>query len=331
MVALGIATLLGSQLEEREPSAPPIPVTVDFSLTGPASGLSRETDTRTATLAALDIRGDYPSQRSNRLSLTRTRVTFDAGSSFDLEILPQTTSERLQGTAAIELSQRLDLGVARDPTTGQFTSLFEGTTTLVNATASGAEVLVGDAAAPDTFTWQAFSAVADDNDAVADLRMASSAFNMMRVVLRAVRIAEDLIDDIENNRTTLEGMGVGSPLTLGCDNGTDDGTGESRLFWRRDAVGSGQGSIGIGDDFEARYENCRRANRDRFLEGVLLASGYVPQTGTGLRSLGMDLDFRSLFDAETMIDIDTTASGTAPRYDGQISLSFTEIPEPASN
>lgn len=328
VVTAGILTLLGSELEEREPSAPPVPVTVAFALTGPAVGLARELETRTATLGNLQLRGDYASQQGNRLSLNRTRVSLDPGSSFGIAVRAKSSSELLEGTAAIEIVDLFDIGVTRAPTTGQFTSDFDGTTTIVTATAAGAEVLVGDATAPAVFSWERFAGLADDAGAGLDVRMASAAFTMMRAVLRAVLLAEDLIDDIENNRTELEGIGVGTPLTLDCTNTTEDGDGESRLFWRRDAVGTGQGSVGIGDDFEARYENCRRARSRRFLEGEIFADDYVPQTGSGLRSFGIDLDLRSLFDAEAMIDLDTTPSTSAPRYTGELSLSYTEIPDP---
>lgn len=324
IITLGLATLLGSELEERSPRLPPVPATVSFTVAGPGQGLARELATRTDRLDSLRLVGRYAADLGQRLTLTRTSVTFDAGSSFTLTVIPSDASELLDGAAEIDITEALDVGLARDPTDGQFTSQFDGTTTVVTASASGVDIEIGDAATATSLSWRDFSALAADDGAALDERMASAAYNMLRVVLRALRLAEDAIDDVEDNKGMLESMNLNTQLELPCDNGSDDGNGESGLIWRRDATGDGQGTIGRGDDFEARYDNCLRAARSRFLDGEIDIRDYLPQTGSAPRSLGADIEFGSLFVAENPVDFATTPSASTPRYDGQIDISYVE-------
>lgn len=328
VVALGIATLLGSELEERTPSPPPVAATVSFTIDGPSPGFARELATRTDRLDGLRLIGTYASTLGDRLTLTRTTVTFDPGSGFTLTVIPSDADELLDGAADIDITEALDIGLTRDPTGGQLTSQYDGTTTVVTATTSGVDVEIGDAVTATSYSWADFVALADDDSAALDERMASAAFSMLRVVLRALRLAEDVIDDVEDNRDMLEAMNLNTQLEVPCDNGTEDGTGESGLIWRRDATGDGQGTIGRGDDFEARYDNCLRAARSRFLDDEIDIRNYLPASGTAPRSFGADIEFGSLFVAEDPVDFSTTPSATAPRYDGPIDILYVEAADP---
>lgn len=323
IVAAGLVTLFGSSLEERTPRPPPVPVTVDYALSGPSAGLSRETGTLTARLDNLDMGGSYASEQGQVMTLDRTALEFASGSSFSVTVIPK-DDELLEGTAAIEITAPIDIGLSTNPVDGQFTSLFDGTSTVVTVVGGGVDVITGSAVSPQRYNWSEFRAFGGDDSAPPDTRMAATALNMLRVVLRAALLAEDLLDDVETHRVTLEGMNVGSSLEIDCDNTATDGASEARLIWTSDAVGAGQGSIGSGDDFEARYRNCLRSNRGRFLEGDIIADNYSPAVGDGLRSFGINADLRNLFVAESTVNVDTTPSDTAPRYDGQLTLRYQE-------
>lgn len=328
VVTAGILSALGSSLEERPPRAPPVPVDVEYAMSGPVDGLSRERETLLATVGLLDLSGSYRSTQGSRLSLDRTAIEIDSGSRFDLTITPK-ADDPLEGTTQIEISAPLDIGLATNPVAGQYTSLYDGTSTVITVAGNGVDVLTGSAASPERFGWDAFRALESDTAAPQHTRIASSALNMLRVLLRAALLAEDMIDDVEANRTVLEGMNVGSALELTCNNGSGDGAAERRLIWTGDATGPGQGSIGAGDNFESIYRNCLRTARSRFLDGNMIARRYIPATGSGLHTFGIDMDLRNLFVSETMIDIATRPSDTTPRLDGEFTLRYSETVVPS--
>ncbi|MBT8136641.1 MAG: hypothetical protein KJO54_06480, partial [Gammaproteobacteria bacterium] len=259
------------------------------------------------------------------LTLDRSFVELNNTSRFTLNVTAKTTDELLEGTADFNVTAPLDVGLDRNPTAGQFSTLFDGTTTLVSVTANGVETIVGDSMTTDSYSWSDFAALEDDNDAALDLRMASAAYNMIEVVLRTSLLLEDIITDVEDNKTVLEGMNLNQSLALTCDNTAADGNGESVLFWTTDASGSGAGSIGDGDAFEARYENCRDSSRSHFLEGSVLLENYDPAGDTGFSIFSIDGDLRALFLADAEIDLGTTPADASPRYNGTLFLFYVEL------
>ncbi|MDH3645414.1 MAG: hypothetical protein OER80_01440 [Gammaproteobacteria bacterium] len=321
--AVGIITIIASSFQDEETVTPPVPVTVSYLLSSLTTPLARELETRSAELTVLSLSGSYNANQGDRLTLERNSIELDTNSGFVATVTPKTMDELLDGQTAFEVTVALDVGLGHNPVAGQFSSLFSGTTTLVTVTASGVDVAVG-AAAPESFGWSTFVAIEDDTNATLDMRMASAAYNMIEVVLRATQLAEDIVADIEANKASLEGMNIGTTLALTCDNTTDEGDGQSRLLWTIDAAGTGQGVIGDNDAFEARYGDCRDATRSRYLDGEVLLDSYDPADIAELSIFAVNVDLRSLFVSETLTDIDTTPSASSPRFNGQLALSYTE-------
>ncbi|MDH3589184.1 MAG: hypothetical protein OEQ74_07260 [Gammaproteobacteria bacterium] len=319
----GVMTIIASSSTDDDEPVLAVPVTVDFTLTTLAVPLKRELETRTAELDTLSLHGSYSANQGDKLTLDRSSITLDTGSEFQITITAETTEELLAGAADIAVSAAFDIGIGHNPVAGRFSSLFGGTTTVVTVTSGGVDVVIGGATTADFHSWSDFEDREDDENADLNLRMASAAYNMFDVVLRATLLAEDIIDDVEDNKETLEGM-FNSALTLTCNNTADEGEGQSRLLWTADASGSGADLIGQGDAFEARYVNCRDANLDRILDGNMALANYNPDNDTGFSIFGIDATLFELFFSETPVDIDTVIDATSPRYSGTLRLSYTE-------
>lgn len=321
----GLITIVASSLTDEDPADPPVPVTVDFTIASLETPLSREVETRRVEIDDMLMGGRYDSTQGATLTLDRSSIELNNTSRFTVTVVAKTTDELLQGTADFDVTAPLDVGLDRNPTAGQFSTLFDGTTTLVSVTGSGVDTIIGDSMTTESYSWSDFSALEDDNDAALDLRMASAAYNMIEVVLRATLLLEDIITDVEDNKTVLEGMNLNQSLALACDNAAADGDGESVLFWTTDASGTGAGSIGDGDAFEARYENCRDTGRSHFLEGSVLLENYDPAGDTGFSIFNIDGDLRALFLADAQIDLSTTPADASPRYNGTLFLFYVEL------
>lgn len=318
--AVGIATIVGSQLQEdKPPPAPPVPVTVQYDLT--ADSLARDVGVRTSEVSDVLLSGNYSANQGNTLTLDRDSVVLDTSSKFTITITESSDDLPVDSASLIEVADGIDLGLA-NPESGRFTSLFSGTTTSVTFTASGVDVLIEQPdATTDQYSLTEFESAEDDNDATVDLRMASAAYNMFNVVLRTAILMEDIIDDIEANKTTLEAMGTGSPLTLSCDNTTTSGVTHT-LEWRTDATDSGQGTIGALDAFEVVYTNCENRSRGYFLRGTIPLNRYNPADEGVLSTLGIHADLSLLYISDT--DNPTTPGSDSPRLNGELSLIYSE-------
>ncbi len=327
VMAAGLLTLLASSLEEEDIILPPVPVTVEYRLETPTS-FKREQDSRDGTVTALVLTGDYRNANSgDGLSLNRTVVRLDTGGSFTLAI-DATGNEMLEGTSEIDISSTLDFSLQRNPTGGGFESLFGNTRTIVEVlSSSNVNVIVGDDDGLP-LTWSAF--VASEGEPADDLnvRMASAAYNMLSSILRAVLVIEDIVSDIETESSMLESMGSGTLLTLECENrSTDEGDPPSAsLKWIDDTTGAGQGDVGIDDSFEAFYTNCRDSVRNRFLDGRVELSDYLPDRGSGLRRLGVSAGLFDLFNSvDAVTEGITEPTVESPRYTGELTLDYREM------
>ncbi len=326
---VGILTILASSLEEEgPPSNPPTPTVVDYSLTSLASPLTQDIDTRTVTLDDLILSGEYSANQGDKLTLDRV-ITLDANSRYKITVTATDPDELLDGTADVEIAAALDVGLGHDPAAGQLTTLLDGTTTVVTVNGGGVDVVTGDSPTADFFSFDDFAAKEDDNDATVDLRMAAAAWNIIDVVLRATLLAESIIDDVESNKTTLEGMNLDSDLALTCDNTAAEREGRYILFWTGDAAGSGAGTIGDGDAFEARFENCRNLDRERYRDGTVALDGYNPDDSDGFSIFGVEVEMTELFLAEGEVDdLLTTPTAESPRINGELFLFYIEQPAP---
>ena len=330
VIVTGLVTLLASSLTDEDEDEPAVPVTVNYTLQTAGTGLSRALETRRGIASGMQLTGSYDANSGDGLSLDRSIVNFDATSGFSLQIVPS-GDEVLTGTAMIDITSTIDYGLDRDPTVGRFSSDFDGTTTVVDVTSSGVDLLVGDATQAVSLSWSDFEAREDDADANLDERMASAAYNMLSAILRAVVAIENMVSDVESDRDMLESIGVVSTvdgLDVDCDNRqTDDGDSPmARLTWTFDATGTGQGELGAGDSFVAEYRNCRDSRTDRFLDGTVLFSDYFPDRGAGLRMLEVTAEISQLFNSEVAVaDFDTVASAASPLYDGFLTLDYVEV------
>ena len=329
VVATGLVTLLASSLTDEEEDEPAVPVTVDYTLQTPESGLSRALETRRAIASGVRLAGSYDANSGDGLTLDRSIVNLDATGGFSLQIVPS-GDELLTGTAMIDVGSPIDFGLDRNPTTGRYSSDFDGTTTVVDVTSSGVDLLVGDATQPVSVSWSDFEAREDDADADLDERMASAAYNMLSAILRATVAVEDIVADVERERGMLESIGVVSTvdgLDVSCDNSATDGgdPAMARLTWTFDATGTGQGELGVNDSFVAEYRNCLDSRTSRFLDGTVLFSNYDPDRGAGLRTLAVTAELSQLFNSEDAVaDFDTVASVASPLYDGFLTLDYVE-------
>src|SRR6185436_314176 len=129
------------------------------------------------------------------------------------ELVADDPDEGLSGSLEMDVLARINFGLDEDPTTGQFSIIADGTTTLVTAQTDPNEVLVetggGDG---QRMSWGDFRDAADDEDADHDLRLASEAFNTISDIVELALLGEVVIGATEDNRRELEGMGLDEPL-----------------------------------------------------------------------------------------------------------------------
>jgi len=307
--------------------------TVDWVLSSLAAPLVRDRGDRTVTITNLRLAGAYEADAGDDLTLDRDRTPIDATSGFDLELVADDPDDdaALSGSVQMDVLAQINFGLDEDPTTGQFSIIADGTTTLVTAETDPNEVLIEvGGGSGRRMSWGDFREAADDGDEDDDVRLASEAFNTITDVVELALLGEVVIDGIEANRDELEGMGLDEPLALTCDNVVTDGIGEAVLLWRVDAAGSGEGEIGDGDSLEARYENCLRNLSvlvSRFSEGTIVIDDYQPARGDAPRTLGAQFDFGTLTISESQITITTVPDPTSPRVDGGLELLYQETIE----
>lgn len=323
LLSMGWLSILASSLVEEEAEQPAVPVTVDFTLSSDDDGFGYDIDTRTDNVSNLVLSGSYEAFIGDALSLDRATIVFDMGSRFDLGVSPKTNPETLDASAVIEISSALAYRLGSTATAGVLTSTYDGTTTTIMVVSGGVELNIG-AGATQLFSWAAFDDLADDTDADVDARIVAIAYQRLADLVRAVLIAEDITRDIEDNRGMLEDSNLNIPLELVCDNVAFDGDGQSSLLWTVDAPGSGSGMVGSGDSFQARYRNCLRTGRDRYLEGNIDLRGYIPDRGDGLNTLSGEAEFSTVLIAEDMIDFNTTVSPQSPQVDGTLTFTYME-------
>jgi hypothetical protein len=331
VAAAGVISIIASSSVEDDDDAPMTPATVDWLLGSLAAPIVRDRGDRTVTITNLRLAGAYSAEAGDDLTLDRDRTPIDATSGFDLELVADDPDEGLSGSLQMDVLAQINFGLDEDPTTGQFSIIADGTTTLVTAETDPNEVLVEiGGGSGERMSWGDFREAADDEDADRDLRLASEAFNTITVVIELGLLGEVVMDATEDNRDELEGMGLDEPLELACDNPIADDDGERVLLWRVDAAGSGEGDIGDGDSLEARYENCLNSSVSRYSEGTIVIDDYQPARGDAPRTLGGDFDLGTLTISETQITITTVPDPASPRVDGGVDLLYQETLEPTT-
>jgi hypothetical protein len=327
VIVTGVCTLLASSTFEDKP--PDQTTSVDWLLGSLPAPLVRDRGDRTATITNLRIAGTYEATTGDDLTLDRDRTPIDTTSGFDMELVADDPEDdhALSGSLQMRVLAELDFGLDEDPTTGQFSIVADGTTTLVTAqTDPNVAVVVTGGGTTQNLEWGDFRGAADDDQADHQLRLASEAFNTISEIVKLARLGESLISETEDNRDTLENMGLDAPLNLTCDSSgvVGQSQGESVLIWRIDAAGSDQGSIGNGDSLEARFENCFNSASDRFLDGTIVMDDYQPPRGDAPRTLGLDLDLATFFFAEAEVTITTVPDKSSPRVDGGLEILYDE-------
>ena len=330
----GVISIVASSMFEEDQNDRNSPTTVDWTLSSLAAPIVRDRGDRTVTITKLLLAGSYDAEVGDDLTLDRDRTPIDATSGFDLELVADDPDQGLSGSLEMDVLARINFGLDEDPTTGQFSIIADGTTTLVTAQTDPNEVLVETGGGSGRrMSWGDFRDAADDENEDQDLRLASEAFNTISDVIELALLGEVVIGSTEDNRRELEGMGLDEPLSLTCDNVATDGLGESVLLWRVDAAGSGEGEIGDGDSLEARYENCLsnlNLRVSRFSEGTIVIDDYQPARGDAPRTLGAQFDFGTLTVSESQITITTVPDPASPRVDGGLGLLYQETVEPTT-
>jgi hypothetical protein len=335
LATTGVLSIVASSTFEEDDDVQ-ARATVDWVLSSLAAPIVRDRGDRTVTITNLRLAGSYEDDAGDELTLDRDRTPIDATSGFDLELVADDPDDdaALSGSLQMDVLARINFGLDEDPTTGQFSIIADGTTTLVTAQTDPNEALIEvGGASGRRMSWGDFREAADDGDEDDDVRLASEAFNTITDVIELGLLGEVVIDATEDNRDELEGMGLDEPLELGCDNLAADDPGESVLLWRADAPGSGEGEIGNGDSLEARYENCRSTLNlrvSRYAEGTIVIDDYLPARGDPPRTLGAQFDFGTLTISETQITITTVPDPASPRVDGGLELLYEETVQPTT-
>lgn len=321
---IGIATIIGSSLEEeRPPPLPPVPVTVQFSLVAP-SGLERKLETRTDDINGLTLLGIYSANQGEQLTLDRSTLALAVTSGFTvLTTADVGTDELLMGESFIVITALFDASLTGNPDSGRFTSDFAETTTTVTVTSSGVDALVEGSAGAVSYNWSEFESAEDDETLSLDLRMASAAYNILDAILVTARTTENLLYSIDDNKSMIEAMNLDSPLSLSCDNTATNASLELR--WTLDPAGSGQGTVSVGDEFEAEYSNCQTASLGVYLDGRILLDNYDPDENGSLETVGIIGDLNPLYLSDAAINSSPTPGSVTPRLKGKLSISLQEL------
>ena len=326
VAAAGMLSIIASSTFEEDENNE-TPATVDWTLGSLAAPLVRDRGDRTLTITDLRLAGAYDASAGDDLTLDRDDFPIDSTSGFELEVIASDPDDddSLSGTLTMQVLSQIDFGLSHDPTTGQFSVVADGTTTLVTAETNPDGVTVETGGADgDFFEWGEFRDAADDPDKNDDLRLASEAFNTISDIVRLALLTERVIAETELNREMLEDVGLDEPIDIACDNRTGASAGESVLLWTTDASGSDEGDLGQGDSVEARFENCFNSTADRFLEGTIVIDEYTPSRGDPPRTLAGEVDFGTLFIAEDEVTISTVPDPSSPRIDGGLNLDYQE-------
>jgi hypothetical protein len=320
VVAGAVSILASSSFEDNQNETP---AEVDYTLASLPAPLVRDRGDRTVTITNLRLAGTYDASAGDDLTLDRDDFPLDSTSGFDLEVVASNPDDddSLSGTVTMQVLSTIDFGLDHDPQSGQFSSVADGTTTLVTAQTDPGGVMVETGGADGQFfEWGEFRDAADDKDKSDDLRLASEAFNTISDVVRLALLAERVVAETELNRDTLENVGLDEPIDIACDNAS----GESVLIWSTDAPGSGEGELDEGDSVEARFESCFDTTANRYFEGTIVIDDYTPSRGDPPRTLSGDIDFGTLFIAEDPVTISTVPDPTSPRVDGGLGLTYQE-------
>jgi hypothetical protein len=319
LLGAGLWTLLASSTFEEEPE--PDPAQVLFALSGILAPISIDDGVIQSEAINLRIAGDYLAAAGDPLTIARDGLTVDTTSQLNLLLAAVATDDTLSADAALDVTFNVSVNFVDDPTTGQFSVLDDGTTSLVNVQSNPAGVSVEVGTDEARFlSWEQFRETIGNIDEDPAIRVAAIAWNQFPRTLRLARLGEEVAEEVEANKRMLEGMGLNEALELDCDR---EG-GERVLFWRTDAPGSGEGSIGAGDSFEVVTDNCFDRRLDRYTKGTIVLADYLPTEDVN-RTFGGALTFTGLFISEEEIDITTVPSETSPRISGDLRLRYDEV------
>lgn len=327
VAAAGIVAALGSSSYDEDDDVVET-VTLSFDVTQPTSEATLEITDRRVTFDGLRIAGTLDIEAGRRLTILRNLVELDPTTSLSAAITPEAANDPLSGALDFAVTEAIDFGADRTPTRGQFRSDFDGTTTIVTILASPAraslEVGVAD---PVEIAWIDFvnrrSLPSDQGDV--DEKAASLGYFLLRQLWRLGQITEYVQRDIDASLEDLGGMGVGQTLELACDNVAPAADGQYALRWAADAPGSGSGSAGNGDEFDALFENCLVGGSNRYLEDDLKFSNYLVEDAGTPRRLRYRTTALGIFFSVDEIDFLTEPADTAPRFVGALEIFVTPI------
>ncbi len=323
VVTAGLATLIGSESVEDDDTEDEPPVTVDFVIGSASVAFERDRGDDAATVTDLRLSGDYSADAGDALSLDREFVNLNTLTAFTVEVAPADPDDVLVGIVSLDVSETIDFRADRDPAAGRFTTLFDGTTTIVRAgdDLSGVGITVGGATSERTLGWGDFRSAQDDDDETIDVRMASYAYGVLETLYRVALLAEQTHLDIQDNRSDLEGSGLNEQLRLDCTTPPGGTAGARALVWRVDAPGTGEGNAGDGDDFEVQFSDCLYRGTGRYYDGGVALDDYVFVDDQPKR-LAVDIQLTTLYEDDEEIGALPAPAADQPRLDGQLILDY---------
>ncbi len=316
LLALGSSTF-----DDDEEPAPPVTVNFDVSNSGNVRLMDGST---TDTVTGLTILGSFEKAADDRITLRQEPVLLGTGTAWAADVLRSSDpDDLLVGDFTADVTDTLQFGFDRQPSFGQFSSNFEGNTTIVTFSDTGAAVTVqtGTAAA-QTLGFQEFRGALSDSDRNLDLRMASKAYRVLENLWQVTRISETLHREIEQQLSMLQSMGLQTSLELNCDNPMSMNMPSYVMRWLNDAADIG--NAGNGDNFSAIWRNCRISADGRWLEGEMEIENYQLANDMNPRSMSYTAEPRTLFFATQELEPASFPAENQERVNGDIVVSASE-------
>lgn len=319
----GILLAVGSKSYDPDEEEPVPPVLVEFSVANNGT-ISVEDGSTNDSITNVVISGSFEKGGSDDITLREVPVYLDTSTTFTASVTPTEGANLLEGTLVVEISQQLEFGLDRLPSSGQLSFGRNGTTTLItfDGNADNVIVAVGNTTLP-ALSFNDFRDVYSDQDRALDERFASKAYRTLETLWLMSRFSETAQRTIAGNLDLIEAMGFNSPLELTCSNAGGSPTPAYSVAWTVDPAGSGLGTAGDGDTFEYSMSNCELSSEDRFFQQAVQIAGYQLNNDEPPRGMSYTAVFSSMIIAEETIESAIPAL-TRQRISGTLSVSADE-------
>ncbi len=322
---IGLLLATGSKVDDRDEEEPVDPVTVAFVVTGNGDVTLENGDT-IDTVSSLMVSGSFVKGGNAAITLREVPVTLDTTTTFNLGVVPTDGDNLLDGSLEVNITQDLEFGLDRLPTSGELSLLRDGTTTLItfNGDSNNVAVAVGNDT-PISLSFDNLRSYFSDQDQSLDERFASKAYRALESIWLISRFSETAQLAITDNLDTLESMGRNSALSLTCGNTTGTPSPSYSVTWTVDPAGTGLGQPGNGDTFEMSWLNCLFSDDNRYLQSGFRIANYQLENDVAPRNMSYSAILNSTLISEEALDTTTSSpSLTNGRVDGTLLVSATE-------